>query len=163
MFPLAACRPKGPANLEAHLLGNVIGVGEATWTSDGGASNLVSQSFIASVGILTNIRIRCSGACTLKAAIYSDNSGIPDALLAYSDSITAVSGWNTIQLRTTCQLVAGTTYWIAFLCSGNYVRRKGDGNTKYKALAYDQPFPATFPAPSSSASDWAIAGWGSPA
>ena len=50
-----------------------------------------------------------------KAIIYSDNSGSPDALVAVSDEVTAISlGWNFFALPSRVTLAAGD-YWLGII------------------------------------------------
>lgn len=162
MFPIAACRPKSPGNLEVSLLGNVIGVGEKSWNSAGGnATTIIAQSFTSSGGTVQNIRLKANDAANAKVAIYSDKAGSPNALVASSGVVAVVSGWNVLSLSAPYVTVAGV-YWVAFMISesNKILKMTVGGTTKYAMLAYAAAFPATFPATSNTDSDWAIAGWG---
>lgn len=166
MFPLAACRPKGASNLEVSLLGNVIGVGEKTWNSNSATETIrYYQKFTAIAGTITTIRLKAKSSINVKAAIYSDNAGSPDARLAYSGSTPVVSGWNVLQLNTQV-LLAAADYWLVFHAeTANQLWRLATGGTsKYKGgTVYSTEFPATAGTGLSDVTlDYAIAGWGWP-
>ena len=150
----------GSITPEKSLMGNVIGTGEKTWTADGGnATQLRAQKFLAVAGTLQNIKIKCDQNVAVKVAIYSDNAGSPDALIAYSAYTNAVTGWNTISLNTTATLTA-TYYWLAMkieTSSSLYYIATG-GTTKTVAAPFASDFPATFPASTDLEYDFAIAG-----
>lgn len=162
MFPLAACRPKGASNLEVSLLGNVIGVGEKTWTQVNGTA-LHMQKFTAVAGTLTNIRLK-SGAAVVrnaKVAIYADNAGAPGALLGNSVSTPISPGWNLIPLVAYVSLSA-SSYWLASVCDANdaTLRKASGGTERYVAMTYTDPFPDPPSGLSVLELDQAIAGWG---
>lgn len=160
MYPVAACRPKGPANLEVSLLGNVIGVGEKTWTQQNG-NTLHIQKFTAVAGTLTGIRLKSNGAANVKVAVYADDAGEPGALLGYSASTAIASGWNAVPLTASVVLSAGS-YWLASICdaSGKTLRNATGGTERYASMTYANAFPDPPVGTSSAAYDQAIAGWG---
>lgn len=160
MYPVAACRPKGPANLEVSLLGNVIGVGEKEWAQQNG-NTLHIQKFTAVDGTLTGIRLKSNGAANAKVAVYADSAGEPGTLLAYSVSTPISLGWNTIPLNTRVVLSAGS-YWLASICdaSGKTLRNATGGTERYASMTYANAFPDPPVGTSSAAYDQAIAGWG---
>ena len=148
---------------EASLLGNVIGSGEKTWEDTAGAANRLNfQSFVAVPGSIVDIRLKCVGNCNSKVAIYSNSAGYPADLLAYSDSIACVAGWNTIKLNTQIPLTTAT-YWLVFKLDATnmYYRKVGSGSTYYANDAYNNAFGATAPIGMTFlARDNAIAGYG---
>ena len=166
MFPVA-CRPKGPANLEAHLLGNVIGSGEKTWNNNSTTETIrYHQKFTAIAGTITTIMIKAKASHNCKAAIYSDNSGSPNARLAYSVSTPVIAGWNALPLNAPV-LLAATDYWLVFHAdTANLLWRIATGGvSKYKGgTAYATAFAETAGAGLLDITiDYAIAGWGYPA
>jgi|GEM_PF-5295196 len=158
MYPIAACRPKSPGNLEVSLLGNVIGVGEKTWTEANGNVNKCYQTFAAVTGTICNIRIKLSGSSNIRVAIYSDNAGAPGTILAQSGSVACVAGWNVIPIAATA-LSAGN-YWLASQSlTTNVVLRNADaGSFAYNASPYSVF--SDDPAVSTGSKQMAIAGWG---
>ena len=164
MFPVA-CRPKGPANLEARLLGNVIGVGEKTWAGASiGANSLTLNKFTAVAGTIINIRIKCSNTTNIKVALYADNAGAPGTLLASSASTACVAGWNVIAL-TASAVLSAADYWLAVVSdTANRIYRSTSGGTcKYVAMTFADSFPNPPAGLSANTNDLALAGWGYPA
>ena len=161
MFPVA-CRPKGPANLEARILGNVIGVGEKTWTQQNG-NTLHAQKFTAVAGQLNTIYVKSAGAANAKVALYADNAGEPGTLLGYSVSKAIVAGWNAITLITPVVLSAGS-YWLSSVCdsSSKTLRIATGGTARYVAMTYTDPFPNPPAGTSSGTFDHALCGYGNP-
>lgn len=67
-------------------------------------------------GAVTAISLYCAGntdGAKYKTAIYTDNAGSPNTLLATSDEVacTNVYGWKTFSISTA---VSATDYWLAF-------------------------------------------------
>ena len=78
--------------------------------------------------------------------IYSDNAGVPDKLLATSQSATVVSGWNTLNLTVPVNVTAGTTIWIAHQFSGSastFYQTGGAVKDRYVANAYSNGLPTS--------------------
>ena len=166
MYPIA-CRPKGPANLEARILGNVIGVGEKTWDGILTANFLYVTKFNAIAGTVINIRLRASNTLNAKVAIYDDDGagGIPRTLLGSSISTAIVAGWNIIPLTAPVVLAAGDYYLAAKADTSSRVQRASTGGTSgaNTSTTYADAFPATAPALTAGTYDMAIAAYGYPA
>jgi hypothetical protein len=55
-----------------------------------------------------------STATTMSVAVYADASGKPGALLDSGRTTSPHAGqWNTVRLRSSLRVTAGTTYWLA--------------------------------------------------
>lgn len=64
---------------------------------------------------LARIYVNNPAGAQIKALLYSDSAGKPDALMTSSSAIAAVTGWNEINMDS-LPLTAGT-YWISFVAS----------------------------------------------
>ena len=150
-------------HVPVHIIGNPVG---GTYPSTtGSAAQVYWQSFVASESkelIYLSIKAVNNGECRM--AIYTDAAGLPSTLLAYSlPASVSYDRWNDITLVESTELTEGTAYWIAFQMkvNGTVYRADTGGTTKYKAVTYTAPFPATAPGSLiSSNADWAVAGFG---
>ena len=98
-------------------------------------------------GTLKSIRVYVTGSENVKVALYSDNAGSPNALLASSGSTAVVSGWNTISISDV-SIVSGTYYWIGHNTDNYYLQAYGSGGKAlYKSATYSS---FTFPNPAGS-------------
>lgn len=148
---------------DVPLLGNVVGVGEKTWNGTNLSLGCIYlNKFHTDGGTIRSVLVKAKTAVSnVKVAIYSDNSGTPDALVASSGSQVAPVGWNSLPLEASAVLSAGD-YWLAenwqtgsrgeFAASATVM--------KYYVNAYANDWPATMPATSNTTGDLAIAGWG---
>lgn len=94
-------------------------------------------------------------AFNMKAAIYSDNAGVPGDLLTEAPAIAIAAADDNYQVRfvfnTPIDVVAGTVYWFAFLqdtAMGIYYAFGSSQNCKYKSAeayadGFDNPWPGT--------------------
>ncbi|MEM2080687.1 MAG: choice-of-anchor R domain-containing protein [Candidatus Bathyarchaeia archaeon] len=87
-------------------------------------------------------------AGNIMTAIYADSAGAPGALLAYSNSTAATSGWNDLTLNTPVNVTAGTTYWLGFNNDDDNIDtyRDPNGTHVYVSQTYGS-FPDPFGAP----------------
>jgi hypothetical protein len=80
-------------------------------TNDTGFNVLVDQ--IDLLEIITN-----DGAAQYRCGLYTNNAGAPDALMGSSDLKTGVAvGTNTLTFSTPVAVLAGQTFWLAWLTS----------------------------------------------
>lgn len=108
---------------------------------------VASPYFLPTTATLTQFRIRVLGVTgatpQVRAAVFSDNAGMPDTLLRQSGLVTAAAGLNTVDI-TDITLVAGT-YWLAFQASDVTVHRDavspGNRNVGFAWGAFSSPFP----------------------
>lgn len=97
-------------------------------------------------GTITKVGVNvATPAGNIMTAIYADSSGSPGALLAYSTSTAAVSGWNDLTLNTPVAVTAGTTYWLAFNNDDDNVDTYRDPNGAHVYItqtygSYPDPF-----------------------
>jgi len=125
----------------------LLGMDDATATAAAGASYILMDRFAAvSSGNLSQIRVKCTGAGSVKVALYADSSGNPGSLLVANNAGASVtSGWNTINLSSSPSITSGTYYWIAFnsllACVG--YAPVTDGAILYRAFDYSNDFPAS--------------------
>ncbi|HND00170.1 MAG TPA: hypothetical protein PKW90_28840, partial [Myxococcota bacterium] len=81
-----------------------------------------------------------------RMALYTDVSGSPSTLVAYSDVFTTAVGVNEVALSTPVSLPAGT-YWIMGIYSGTTYVYYGSSSTasiRYKAYSYSSTPSSTF-------------------
>jgi hypothetical protein len=84
-------------------------------------------------------------------ALYSDTSGSPGALVAYTDVFTTAVGANEVSLSTPVSLPAGT-YWITAVYSGTtyiYYGSTASTTIRYTASSYGSAPTSTFGSASS--------------
>ena len=97
--------------------------GEGTTTdyiSDSSGSYISATRFRASANLnVTTIRAKVSGITgKYKAAIYSDNNGVPQTLLKASAEVAnPATGWQTFALSSSQSIVSGNYYWLAIWSS----------------------------------------------
>ena len=148
---------------DVKLLGN----GDLSWNDTQSPGYFELERFQAvKSGTLKSIRVYFYGSngVGVKVAIYSDNSGSPNALLA-SGSAKCNAGWNTISVSDVA-IVSGTYYWLGHVFQPDkyswiYAKTSG-GTALYKTATYSS---FTFPNPAGTGftnDTWtfAHAGWG---
>lgn len=140
----------------------LVGSGDETSGDTVGANYFVWRKFTAEAsGSMVEFRIKMQGNGNIKAAIYSDSGGEPDALLASVGSTACTTGWNTIAFTSTA-IVSGTVYWLCInqetISTAGIVA--SGAVSRYLSSAYTNAFPD--PAGSLSSATWGIiaAGWG---
>ena len=147
---------------DIKLLGN----GDLSWNTNQSAGYFEIERFQAvASGTITMIKIYGYTKTNIKLAIYSDNAGAADALLASTTGyVNATDSWFAISFPQT-SVSAGSYYWLAHCVEGNYTPYaiSSGGTAKYKSVLYSS---FTFPNPAGS-SGWtddtwtfAHAGWG---
>jgi hypothetical protein len=92
-----------------------------------------------------------AAAGNVEMALYDSTGagGAPGNLIAFTASVPAIVGWNTISL-TSNPIVPAGSYWVVWQVDSNTseVRNVVGGPNYYVANAYG-PFPSVFPSPSS--------------
>lgn len=144
---------------DIKLLGN----GDLSWNRVQSPSYFELERFQAvKSGTLKSIRVYLDGGSAgVKVALYSDNSGSPNALLV-SATASCVNGWNTISVSDV-SIVSGTYYWIGHITDDYRLPAYNSGGTaKYKSATYST---FSFPDPAGTGftnDTWtfAHAGWG---
>jgi len=100
-------------------------------------------------GVITKVGVNVATPVgNIMTAIYADSSGSPGALLAYSNSTPAVSGWNDLTLNSPVSVTAGTTYWLGFNNDDDNLDtyRDANGTHVYVSQTYGS-FPDPFGTP----------------
>jgi len=131
-------------------------------TSSFSNNRLYMERFKASYsGEITNIKAHCLKSANMKVAIYSDNSNIPNGLLAESVSTAVVSGENRIPLVSPLSVTKDTYYWIVFNQSAiGVIRYINTGDvTRWVTSVYANAFPETMPETASFNASIAISAW----
>lgn len=149
---------------EHRLIGNVVGTGEKTWTSNSGYANTIyAQKFTADAGNLRSLKLKVTGNCNAKMAIYSNSGGrLPETRLAYTDGQACTAGWNNIRLNVNLAISA-IDYWIAVKLSGSgplIPSIAASGTSRLLADAYANEWPVAMPAMSGDGTDRALSGYG---
>ena len=151
---------------DIKLLGN----GDLSWNDTQAADYFELERFQAvKSGTLKSILVYHYGVGGVgtKVAIYSDNAGSPNALLA-SGAGSCAAGWNTISVADV-SIVSGTYYWLAHIFEPDeytWIRAITSGGTSlYKAATYST---FSFPNPAGTGFtddtwSYAHAGWGAEA
>jgi hypothetical protein len=123
-----------------------------TYFDQNSANAKSASSFIcASNGQITDIYAyvaRATSTGTGEAAIYTDNSGQPGALIAQSntESITTSYSWVDFQLPTPKNVTSGTVYWLS-ICSDdalNVFGMVGSGERVHNGNTYGSGFSNPF-------------------
>jgi len=131
-------------------------------TASFSGNRLYMERFKASYsGEIANIKAHCLKSANMKVAIYSDNSNIPNGLLAESVSTAVVSGENWIPLVSPLSVTKDTYYWIVFNQSTTGVIRyinTGDV-ARWVTSVYANAFPETMPETTSFNASIAISAW----
>lgn len=97
----------------------------------------------------------------IKAVIYSDNAGSPNALLATSDERTGVTGgWDVFTFSSPLVVEAGSYIWIGVIAdataTGSNNRTAAAGTIKYNADTYSDGPSATFGTPTNASFEYPI-------
>jgi hypothetical protein len=118
-----------------------------TTAANFGANYLLGDSYsLASTSTLTALALKGNGTgATVRMAIYSNTGGLPNTLVAYTNTTTVGSGTVIIPVITPTVLPAGT-YWIMACYSGG----SSTGHANYttastKTVAYISLTPANLP------------------
>jgi len=97
---------------------------------------------------LAEINVVSGTGRRISIAIYSDLGNNPGNRLSTSQEIRSnLIGWNTTNLNTPVQLVAGQKYWLCFNTDGSALEfgyQSGSGLCKWKGRSYTQGWPTTF-------------------
>jgi fibronectin type 3 domain-containing protein len=121
---------------------------------------IAQQATLAQTATLQSLSFYASQAAgTVLLGVYdaSGPSGGPGKLLASTNTITPVAGWNTASVVTPVSLTAGT-YWLAFLPSSNSlgVPIASTGSAAWYQYTYG-PLPTTFSAtPTDATAHWSV-------
>ena len=115
------------------------------------SSEIMASKFnLAEDGTVDSLAVYILGVTTgrIKLALYTDNAGLPDALLTSSGQFTGLTGWNTADVADV-HLTAGT-YWIAvkaeYPFNTNLSYETGAaGSGHFAAQSFGSSFAATFP------------------
>ena len=80
-------------------------------------NSLHASRFYLNPGIVQNIAVHAASGAggNISAAIYADNAGVPDALLAAGIGQAMVNGWNMVSV--TYGVLTAGYYWLAFASS----------------------------------------------
>jgi len=127
-------------------LQKLLGTDDAVAIGPVGASYLLMDRFAAvAMGNVTQIRVKCTTAGSVKVALYTDSTGSPGTLInANNTGASVIAGWNNISIPSTA-VTLGTNYWIAFNSSVNCVGNSAftGGALLYRAFGYSTDFPAS--------------------
>ena len=122
----------------------MLGVNTAVGTGANATGYVDMTRFQAvKTGIVRKIQTTPKNSGNFKFAIYSDNAGNPDALLAATGSVALTIGTPQKTTIANVNVVAGTWYWIAAMVSvsGGLYADLSSGTSKYKLLAFASAFP----------------------
>jgi C1A family cysteine protease len=125
----------------------LLGMDDAATAAAATQNYIVLDRYVASASAtVSEIRLKCSASGNVKVAMYSDNAGSPDTLLAANNAgQTVSSGWNTIPLSGGPVITSGNSYWIAANSSSpciGYTPYSG-GVMLFRAMSYASDFPAS--------------------
>ncbi len=97
-------------------------------------------------GSATTISAYTDSGAHIKAALYSDNAGAPNALLASSSEITGAgsASWNDLTIA--YDFLGSTPYWLVTIWDGTYRIYYDSGTTNQAAWTY-QAYASGFPNP----------------
>ncbi len=128
-----------------------------TTTSGGGTTSTGSTGHIKALkvtatvaGWIKSVSINVggvSGSGVVRGAIYADNSGVPGALLGYTNAISPATGIASLDLMTPIGVSNGQVFWIAFQQSTVTVTfRTATGSNGYSRspFSYDATPPDPF-------------------
>ncbi len=123
---------------------------EAGTEAGGSADVLVATKYtLTEDGTVSKISVYSSASVNSRGGIYSDNAGVPNALIVGNNTSVGGSGWKDIALTPTF-LTAGV-YWIVANQDGNNGRAYkagGSSQTAYKTgVTFANDLPSTFPTP----------------
>jgi hypothetical protein len=130
-------------------------IGASTDTGDRNTVNATKYTTGATAGATSSIWVYVNAPIgtapnnKFTMAIYSNNAGAPQNLLATSSEGTLTAGWNSVNISTT--LLPSTTYWLAYNTNGSTSAQNNmaydtgaAGSTNYLPQTYSSGFPATF-------------------
>lgn len=136
---------------------------------DAGAAHYINacrfQATESAGVVLLSMYLSGSAAGNMRMAIYTDNAGAPDALLAETSVTPCASGWNNLALPSAVNLTAGAYYWIAWqydTASNNLCYASGSANQTFYMGYIFGAFPATMPGGGYTAVQWSINGQSTP-
>lgn len=115
--------------------------GLGAWTvPDKKTGSLYSLPVAATIYSISCYMAANIGTCSARTAIYSNNAGAPDALLAVSQEITGIDttlAWRTFDLITPVELMPGDYWLVIHGGDGNWRWRYSDGNPNQNVSAAD--------------------------
>ena len=115
----------------------LLGTDDQAGAAGGGTGIVNFQKFTAgTTGVLTEFYLRVNATADFGLAVYTDNAGVPGALLEYKNAQTLATGWS-VSSGWSIPVAASSVYWLATLCGGNVRYNNSGGNRGYKYLAYD--------------------------
>lgn len=119
---------------DVKLIGNDSGSVNYSATRD----VLYIERYIAlDNGQVNSIQLLCQTVTNSRAAIYSDSSGEPGALLSNSDIVALVAGWNTVSLASPVSIIKNSYYWLAFVLQAPQTIRTAQVCTgRYKSITW---------------------------
>lgn len=136
-----------------------FGTTTAAGTTAGGLTQIAATLYpLSQPGTVTKLSVYAEINGNAVGAIYSDNAGVPNALLVANNVGTAMVGgqFNDITVGST-HLAAGN-YWLAFMCDTNSMRAFIAGGVNQAAYnlstTYGTAFPSTFPAVTNQNNDY---------
>lgn len=102
----------------AILVGTLTATGSDDFFNNG---DLAMEKYTAvATGTATTMSatLTANGASQTALGIYADSAGSPGTLLGSTSAATTTTGTNTRTLTASVDIVSGTAYWLAVLCSG---------------------------------------------
>lgn len=148
----------------SSLFGNSNSINSGT--NAPGSNTLFIRKFTSSVDqdiqSVSCIPAGTDGIAKFKAVVYSDSTGIPDALLSDGVEITGTTAGTTLTsvLNTPTSLTAATDYWIGFITDTSVLLHVTDVLTfgQKASNTYGSGAPDPAPAMTTSQIDWSL--WG---
>jgi hypothetical protein len=137
-------------------------------TTSGGNYIRAFRYACTATGTLASIKVKVGAACNVKAAIYTDSGGHPNALLSGNATGVAAGGAGWVEVGSLNASVSlGTNYWLLTLEDSSSVRLNSEAfQYEYKAQVYGDlaawPNPITGMTESDNYKGW-IQGWGTAA
>jgi len=128
----------------------ILGTNTVLGSSDSGNSTYMSgfeHALSQSATIQSLSFYVATAAGNLRLGIYSDNSGVPGTLKAWTNEFAATSGWNTQNVTSQVVLPAGN-YWLVFLTDNDSMVGKvatGSGTSYFVHPHTYGALPSTFP------------------
>ncbi|HVZ80537.1 MAG TPA: FlgD immunoglobulin-like domain containing protein [bacterium] len=151
--------PTATPSCTPQAFGNPFSLGTAAteWAADGNSLN--SSKFVLSTGgYLSAMALRTeSSSNSVRMAVYSDNAGAPQSLLAQSVTVAPNGEWVTVGMPNI--FMPPGTYWLAFQAqAGNNVEFQtgSAGDEAYRSPFAYGAFPVTFGLSISGNTRWAI-------
>lgn len=98
---------------------------------------LAASEVMASDKTIYRIGVKLSSATNFACAIYDDNNGEPNNMLAESGVIAGTAGWNEATIPATA-LTNGNTYWIVAISENTGIRDQDNVGSNMR-LTYSWP------------------------